>query len=209
MITLEGIKKVFKKKKYKYFTGKNYDLNVIGFRSRCSESDKFDDFLIITYKDFGGDEHIEIFPATTDSGKHWLLNPMNVRGTAITVPNQYPKSHKLGIHGRSWSSGGYKALEQVNKMFYVRDNNKDSKLDFSLMDNPENIFADNLKTNIHRASKWKTVLDVHRYSAGCTVVQDPNHFDRVIQLVEAQERAGYGDHITFTLITEDEYKNVN
>ena len=208
-ITIKGIKKLFEDKKYKFFTGKNYDLNVIGFRLARSISDSFDDYLIIIYKDLGGKDHIEIFPCTTDPGKHWLLNPLNVRGTAIVVPNQYPKSHKIGIHGRSSPTGGYKALEQVGNMLYVRDNNKDNILDFSLMNDKKNIFSGNIKTNIHRASKWKTLLNVQRYSAGCTVVQKPSDFDRVLELVETQEQSGYGNHITYTLITEEEYNKAN
>jgi len=200
-------------KGYKFFYRGFYNLNIIGIRSKNSESDKFDDEIHVIYKNGQGEKKHDIFPCTTDPGKYWLLNPMRKKGTIIMVPGQYSKAYKVGFHK------SYKALEQINPMTYVRDNSKDSKLDFSLYSEVEEIEdvekikalynpafeTSNSKTNIHRASKWKNLLNVGRYSAGCQVIQNPLHFDKLIDLCEEQENWGQGETFTYTLLEEKDF----
>lgn len=188
-----------KEKGYVVFEG-DYDLNIIGIRSKTSKSDSFDDEIHVLYKLRDSWQH-ESFAATTDPGKHWLLNPMNVKGTIIMVPGQYRSVYQLGIHGIN-GSDPHEALRQIGKIAYVRDNNRDNKLDFDLYKDSKNIFWDIAYTNIHRASRLKTVLGVGMYSAGCQVIQKPSDFDRFMYLCKQQKRYGHGDKFTYTLLDE-------
>ena len=190
-------------KRYRVFSGGKFDLNIVGVRSRNSKSDSFDDILCVLYKDNNNDWVLEKFACTTDPGKYWLTNPLNRTGTLIMAPGQVRGAFKIGIHGRS-GQYPYKALEQIKPMFYVRDNNKDSLLDFDLLEDKANWIRGVFKTNIHRASKWKTLLGIGKYSAGCQVVQSPKDFNRLMELCELQVRNGHGDTFTYTLLNEND-----
>lgn len=182
-----------------------YNLNIIGIRSTDSASDAFDDEIHVLYTDRNGVERHDIFPCTTDPGKHWLLNPMNSGGTIIMVPGQYRGVFKLGLHNRSRPSKAYVALEQIKPIDYVRDNSKDTKLDFNLYLDSNNVETSIAKTNIHRASKWRTLLNVGLYSAGCQVVQEPADFDTLIALCKTQVEYGQGETFTYTLLEEKDF----
>jgi hypothetical protein len=209
-ISSKNIIKAIKGKGYKFFSKGSYNLNIIGIRSNDSQSDRFDDEIHVLFKDEKGEECHEVFPCTTDPGKHWLLNPMNKKGTIIMVPGQYRGAYQIGIHGRS-RGNGYKALEQVKEITYVRDNSKDSELDFKLYadmttdHNSDKFEISNAKTNIHRASKWKNLLNVGRYSAGCQVIQSPDLFNRLIVLCELQIKHNQGKSFTYTLLEEKDF----
>jgi hypothetical protein len=203
--TLKEIRKVYDAKGYTFYTKGLYNLNIIGVRSSDSKSDKFDDHLHLIYRSFDNQWKHYTFNITTDPGKYWLNNPFTKKGTAILVPYQYKGVFQLGIHGRSHASGGYEALEQVKPMMYVRDNNKDDILNFDLYEgnifkNP-NVFQDNIKSNIHRASQWKTLLNVGRYSAACQVIQQPTDFDFFIKACK-KSKAVWGNSFSYTLLEE-------
>lgn len=185
---------------YAFFT-KPYDLNIFGIRSNTKEAGEFDDHVGVAYKDDLGAERLFLAKATTDPGSKYLLNPLHPKGAAIMLPGQYRKAYKIGVHGRTWASGGYKALEQCNLIRYVRDNNKNNILG----DEVTVPFLDNLKTNIHRANKYKIIDRIGGYSAGCQVIQDPNQFEVLMALAEQQEQRGHGSYFTYTLFTEDDF----
>jgi hypothetical protein len=205
--TKDKIKNVMDSKGYAFFEEGRYNLNIIGIRSNNSKSDFFDDEIHVLYKDQHGKEKHEIFPCTTDPGKHWLLNPLNIRGTIILVPKQYRGVYKIGLHNRSRPSRSYTALEQIKPMDYVRDNSKDAKLDFDLYLDSNNIESSIAKTNIHRASQWRELLNIGRYSAGCQVIQSPYDFEKFIDLCESQVEWGFGRTFTYTLLEEKDFKN--
>lgn len=207
-LSVEKVEEVFLRKGLDWFTKGEYNLNLFGVRSTNSESNKFDDWFGVAWRNEKGHWFIKWMPCTTDPGKHWLLNPMNVRGTAILVPGQYRNAYYLGIHGRSHASGGYVALEQKRPMRYVRDNNRDSKLDFSLYKDPNNIFEANLKTNIHRASSSSIVRAIERYSAGCQVLQSPYDFKWLIELCKTSIEHGWSNSFTYTLLEEKDFDGV-
>ena len=204
-ITRSDIEHVIGRKGYKFFRRGTFNLNIIGIRSTNSVSDKFDDEIHVLYNDEDGAQMHEIFACTTDPGKHWLMNPLNINGTIMIAPGQHRGVYKIGKHGRSKPSGGYVALEQIKPMAQVRDNNKNSKLDFDLYKDESNIKYSLSKTNIHRASKWKTLLNIGRYSAGCQVIQDPNRFDRFMDLCQAQLDNKSGTTFTYTLLEEKDF----
>lgn len=206
IVSFDSIRKVFEKKRYKFFETGDYNLNIGGIRSSNSKSNSFDDLVFIAYK-VHGQEILEVFPATTDPGKHWLYNPLNAYGTAIMVPDQYTGAYAIGVHGRS-GKFPYKALEQIRPMKYVRDDNVNDILDFSLYKDTrkrhDHIFTANIKSNIHRASKWKVVRFVDRYSAGCQVIQKPKDFDEFMRICNTSTNA-YGNSFTYTLLEEEDF----
>jgi len=115
---------------------------------------------------------------------------MNKNGTIIMVPGQYIEVYSRGLH-----NGKYECFKQHGKMYYVRDNSKDSKLDFDLYRDPEKLkihgFWGINGTNLHRASEWKIVQWIENYSAGCQVVQDPKVFKQLITLRDKSVFQGY------------------
>lgn len=202
--TIDALREVMNRKGYKFFENGDYNLNLIGIRSATSISDHFDDLFLVAYK-VDGKWELRAYKCTTDPGAYWLLNPMRKAGTIIMVPGQYRGAYKLGLHGRTSRFGPYKALEQVKPIRYVRDNTKDNILDFHLMEDEKNIFEDICKTNIHRASKWKTLFNIGKYSAGCQVIQSPAHFAELMQLCEHQISHGHGNGYTYTLLKEIDF----
>lgn len=201
--TIEQVKAVLAAHNMVFFENHKWDLNIIAIRSKNSQSNKYDDILMPIWR--GDDWKMASLwlPCTTDPGKHWLMNPLNLRGTLITKPGQYRGALKMGFHNRSKGPDRmYRAFEQCKPFDYVRDNNRDSKLDFSLFDDPKNIIRGVFKTNIHRASKYRLLPTVDKYSAGCCVTQDPEHHDQLIWLGDRQIHAGLGDTYTYTLLEE-------
>ena len=101
-ITLAKVQEVFAEKKYAFFTKGNYNLNIIGVRSPIKEANSFDDTMLVIYKKY--DKWIiKEYPITTDAGLYWLEHPMNKKGTALLVPNQYRSTYKIDGHGTTRS----------------------------------------------------------------------------------------------------------
>lgn len=203
--TLEKLRSVILGKGYRFFQGGQYNLNIVGIRTKNSESNSFDDFLLVAFQDKNFQWQLKQWAITTDPGKPWLLKPMDPKGCAVIVPGQYLDVYADGIHGRSKPPGRrYRALEQVGKMAYVRDNNKDSRIDSSLWKDPRNVFWDILKTNIHRSSQWAVTRWVETYSAGCQVFQSPKDFDEFMGLVSLAKIAGH-NRFSYTLLMETDF----
>ncbi len=203
--SFDQIRNVMTDKGFAFYTSGRFNLNLIGVRAANSKSDQFDDHFHIIYR--GEDDRFKhhTFACTTDPGKHWLLNPMNIKGCAIMVPGQYKSAYAQGKH-----HGDYDALVQSKPMCFVRDNNKDLNLDFSLFDTAEalkkNGFFDTIGANIHRASAFKATLSVGMYSAACQVIQSPTDFDILMKLVPLQDKNGNGKMFTYTLLSELDFK---
>lgn len=190
----------FKRSGYTLFDKGYYNLNIFGIRGKDRSAGKFDDLICVLYRDESNQWQLFTAPATADPGKHYLKNPLNEDGTAILLPQQCRGAFKLGIHGRSWASGGYEALEQVAPMLYIRDNDKNSTLDVI-----GRVFRANLKTNLHRASRWKIVGFVEKFSAGCQVVQSYRKFRELIELCKLSIKHGYENSFTYTLFKEEDF----
>ena len=179
-------------KGYKVFTSGTYNLNIIGVRTSTNETNTFNDWLHVVFKD-DSENWVDItFKITTDPGLYWLENPSRVEGTAILVPDQYRGSHKIGLH-----KGQYTALTQVQKVKVYRDNNRNDVLDM----NPDTIQDGYFGINIHRASATRESTQVDKWSAGCQVFADPNEYDAFISLCQrAAEK--WGDTFTYTLLED-------
>lgn len=180
-------------------TGKHYEMNMIGIRADESRSDSFDDVFYATRNRAHAVESI-VTPFTSDPGKHWLLNPLNVRGTAIMVPGFYSKVYKSGKH-----KGQYEAFVQSAPIAFVRDNNKNNALDFDLYRDPDKR-RDHLKweiigANIHRAAEFRILANVGPNSAACQVLQVAPVFNQLITWRDEHVRM-HGDQFSYALIEE-------
>ena len=91
--------------------------------------------------------------------------------------------------------GKYEALCQRNgKVSVWRDNNKDQILD------REGNHHQGYGINIHRASAYSTTQNVERYSAGCTVIANPEDFDVFLNLCKKQVSVNGWEKFTYTLL---------
>lgn len=197
-MTYSEIEKLYEKNEYKFRT-EDYALNIFGIRSKESRSNKFDDKIGIAWR-VENSKFIIIDNATTDPGKYWLELPSVREGTIIVVPNQYTEVYEKGLH-----AGKYDAFKQCAPMVYVRDNDRNMDLDFSLYRDLQkrkiHSFSAIRGTNLHRASENKIVQFVEKYSAGCQVVQNPTFFARMIMLRDLSISEGY-KKFDYTLFEE-------
>jgi hypothetical protein len=88
---------------------------IIGVRSTANINNKFDDLIGVVENNA-----ITWFSGTTNAGRHWLLNFLNPKGTAMLKAGQYINCWELGYH-----KGQYLALVQTGgKVTVYRDANK-------------------------------------------------------------------------------------
>ncbi len=178
---------------FRVFTDGDFNLNLVGIRSRGAKPNSFDDTLHVIYKD-GGQWVDRWWAITTDPGQYWLKNPMNRLGAAAVVADrQYPGLWKVGQH-----RGEYTALVQANDVAVHRDANKDGKVDYR---------ADNIQTgrfgiNLHRAGSASASVQVDRWSAGCQVFASPDDFAAFLRIAEKQVSVRGWDSFTYTLLNE-------
>ena len=171
------------------FTGGVYNLNIIGIRKKDGEVNKFDDRICVVYKDEDG-WITRTWPCTTDPGKYWLNNPMNVGGTAIMVPGQYRGVYKIDKH-----AGKYDALCQRNgKVKAYRDSNKDDIIDLDVQSITEGYYG----ININKAGQNSRQVD--KWSAGCTVFSSNDDFREFMRICRLQVSKRGWKTFTYTLI---------
>ena len=176
---------------YATFEKHDYDLNLIGIRSKNRRADAFDDVFLCIYKEKGLWIQ-ERYKCTVDAGAYWLENPSRSSGTAILKAGQYRGVWKLDLH-----KGIYQALCQRGAEVTVwRDDNKDLIHDHRQQETGW------FGINCHRANQWSIVDQVGKYSAGCTVIQHPADFARLIVLCKMQQMAGLGHTYTYTLLED-------
>lgn len=169
---------------------RGHDLNLVGVRSEDMTANTFNDWLTVFYI-FDGRWNFFAFPATTDPGTYWRENLANVDGSAILKPGQYRHSHQRGLHR------GDEALVQRGPLTVYRDANRDGVLDVTGVPEDTGMFG----IDIHRANSVRPSVQVDRWSAGCQVVQDPDHFAFLMTLSDrAVEK--YGNSFSYTLLTE-------
>ena len=191
---VEKIISVMKKKKYKVFNNpKGHDLNLVGIRTSSIIANTFNDWLTVFYI-FNEVWNFFAFPATTDPGTYYRLNPLNVRGTAVMKPGQYRGAYMIGKHR------GYKALQQKAQVTVYRDANRDKFLNTNGVEEQNGLFG----VNIHRSNAYRPSLKVGKWSAGCQVLQDPDHFAFLLMLCE-RAKPKFGNSFSYTLLTEEDF----
>lgn len=192
--TVIEIVAAMRKKNYKVFSNpEGHDLNIVGIRTADNRSSRFNDWLTVFYT-FEKVWNYFAFPATTDPGLYYRKAPLNVKGTAVMKPGQYRSAYKIGKHR------GYKALEQKGKITVYRDNNKNETIDTKGMIEETGYYS----VNIHRASAYRPSIEVGKWSAGCQVMQDPDHFAFLLKLCN-RAIAKFPNSFTYTLLEESDF----
>jgi hypothetical protein len=172
------------------FTKGEYNLNIIGIRSKEHKPNSFDDRICVVFRDEQG-WITRTWPCTTEPGRYWLENPMNVDGTAILVPGQYRSVYKISKH-----RGQYDALcQRGGTVKCYRDDNKDDIIDSE----PESITEGYYGINIHKAGTDST--QVGKWSAGCQVFSNAKDFEEFMSICYAAKQK-WGDGFSYTLIVE-------
>ena len=193
-LIMEQVKNIFEEKGYKFFDGsKPYDVNIVGVRRRKGTPNKFDDMIMVVFRDRSKRWCVNSYPITTDPGVYWLKNPSRVEGAAILVPDQYRSVYKIDKH-----RGKYDALcQRLGKVAVFRDGNKDSKQDMD----PNSTQAGFYGINIHKAGTSSTNVD--RWSAGCQVFKNASDFEEFMDIAK-QAKSNWGNSFTYTLIEEQD-----
>jgi hypothetical protein len=197
----EQIKNTVEGLGYKYFTGDNYDVNIIGIRNSKTGgkiTNKFDDLITISYKDENGEWNYLEYACTTDPGDDWMENPwIDKIGCAVLKPGQYRGSHKLRLHG-----GKYLALGQKENVTVYRDNNRNDQYEFDESSVDTGVFG----INIHRATalEGETSTYVNKWSAGCQVIASNDNWMEFLGICQ-EAREHWGNSFSYTLI---ESKNI-
>lgn len=167
-----------------------HDLNLIGIRSASIEPRRFEDWIAVAYR-HGTTWNFFPFPASTDPGTFWGDRPDRVRGEAVLCPGQ---------HRGLWRPGRYRgarALRQVAPASAWAAVRREHFLD------PEGMPETTLHSGVDlvRAPDHD---DGKRWSAGCQVLQDPDHFRFLIALCE-RARRHRGGALTYTLLEEADF----
>ena len=198
MIKISGVEhiiRVMEKKGHKVFKDPSgHDLNIIGIRTADTAANRFNDYLCVFYL-FDGHWNFFAFPATTDPGTFYRENPINVKGTAILKPGQYRGMWKIGRHK------GYKALQQNKPATVYRDADRDKNIDVEDQEEQTGMFG----INCHRANSAKASTQVDKWSAGCQVFQDPDHYNFLLNLCQ-RGADKFGNSFTYTLLIEKDFK---
>jgi hypothetical protein len=193
-VTISAIQQLFNEKGYAFFEKGEYNLNIIGIRNPNLQANSFDDTMVVIYK-VNKEWVVKVYPITTDAGTYWLENPMNVKGTAILVPDQY-----RGVYGLRLHLNKYEALCQTwGNVRTYRDNDKDQILEMD--DNT--ITTGMYGINIHRSNPRSESSRVDKWSAGCQVFKKVANFNEFMDICR-KARDIWGNKFTYTLIKEED-----
>ena len=195
-ITIDKLLDIFYKKNYQVFESqaKPYNINIFGVRSNDINSNAFNDFIGLFWKQ--NDQWIlKVYEATTKAGIYWRENPMNVGGTGTLVPKQYLGAYQIGMFHL-----GYLALLQVKPMKAYRDNNKDDIIDID----PKTITEGLYGCDIHHAYQSDAIQLNNNWSAMCQVIEKISDWNEFFAL--CQDAVHYwGNSLTYTLIEEKDF----
>jgi len=194
--TIQQLIDVIEHKGHKVFKSdqRPFNLNIVGIRNNNPEPNKFDDEICVFWA-FRKKWTIKKYKATTDPGLTYLLEPINVAGTAILKEGQYRRTFKLGLHKKK-----YTALVQAEPVTVIRDFNRDSKLDFDSGIEQTGFFG----IHIHHASYSGESTLVNKWSAGCQVLANINEYNEFIKLCK-NATAEWGEKFTYTLISKKDF----
>ncbi len=183
---IEQLRATMAAKKYAFFEGGEYNLNIVGIRNSSTGSkvtNAFDDKLVVAYQ-VAGAWVIKEYPITTDNGG----------GTARLVCNQYRGSHAIGLH-----QGKYEALKQCGPVTVYRDFTKDGI--YQTDKTETGVFG----INIHKAGVDSTRVD--DWSHGCQVFKRVADFNEFMLLAK-KAAALHGNRFSYTLIESKDLVNL-
>ena len=191
---VKTIIKTLKSLGYKIYD-KPYQLNIVGIRV-TEEPNKFNDPIIVFYKDDNGKWIFKQYKGTTDPGTYWLKSPMNNLGTALLKEGQWIDAWKIGMH-----KGKYSALTQQKPVTVYRDYDRDAVFDFD-----QKTSTGLYGINIHKAGANSSEVD--KWSAGCQVFSKSADFEEFMNMAN-KHKSLYGNNFTYTLIDERAVKKRN
>ena len=168
-----------------FFDQGDYNVNLIGIRSRDTASNTFNDYLVVCFRVMGVPQ-CWIIPCTTDPGSYYRDNPLNLSGTAWLEPGQHRGLWKLGMH-----QGKYPALVQRQPVT-VRRGGPDGEPDTGWFG-----------INLHRAAADAVAGHVDKFSAGCQVVQCPLEYQVLMAVLRKASRV-HGNSFSYTLLDENQ-----
>lgn len=195
---LQDIIKEMESLGYKIDTRPNA-LNVVGIRdSSVAVPENYSDNIAYFWFDNNGDLQGNIAEATTTPGVQYLNNPLEDAaqsgGTAIMKQGQYINAYQIGIH-----RGKYEALVQVKPVTVIRDNDRNSILNY-FGQTSTGLYG----INIHRSTASYAAEDNIGYdSAGCQVFRWIDDFNDMMDKARLH-RSLYGNNFTYTLIDKRE-----
>lgn len=193
MYTTEQIKRVFARKKYKFFENGDYNLNIILVRKDDVFTDKFTDLLLLVYKE-KGQFVIKEFNATTKAGRYGVQNPITVNGitgVAVLKEGQYLGAYQfVNSSANKWKAPYFK---QIKPITVYRDADKDGFID--RVKEQTGIFG----IQGHQMGAGNVI---YNWSIGCWGT--PLKQWRQITAIAQKSAAIYGDKFTITLISQNE-----
>jgi len=207
---VKQIKEVYLKKGYKFFENGDFNLNLIAIRNKNVFTNQFDDDFLIVYKELGVWKIFQIEWTTVAGtlGKGGALNPLSgtetgtgVSGTAVILEGQYLKAFKWVEN--DWIYPFVKYFKQIGNLKYVRDNNRDFKIDTNTR-----IYIGNYKTHLHAMSP-KGVLSkfVNYYfsawSQGCMGAPEPSF--KNIEPIVKKAIAIWGNSFSLTVLNKNDF----
>lgn len=191
-LTYNKVKQAIIKAGFKFFIGE-FNINMVGIRTRNRKVDNWDDFFCILWQE-GGQNKIWVNDQfTTDPGIYYMQTKLlNPSGCGILARGQYRGVWKIGKH-----LGKYEAFLQLGcEVSAYRDRNKDNIMDFDVNTLKSGWYGcnqhhgyDTVKVNNNSA-----LCQVHRYKK-----------DLVTSLLLAKKNIanGHGDSFTYTLLEEE------
>jgi hypothetical protein len=191
VFTKEQIEKSVTAKKYAWFDGKDFDVNIVGIRNSVPAkkvTNIFDDWITLSYKE-NGVWKFHQWACTTDPGTKAVKEFSNPNGVARLVAGQYRGSHAIGLH-----QGKYEAMKQVKPVKVYRDKNKDMIFDETVIQ--EGIFG----INIHRSNPKTESEFVENWSEGCQVFKRVKDFNVFMSIINKAAKI-HGNSFSYTLIT--------
>lgn len=172
---------------------RNFNLNIIGIRSKTAKLDQFACQLMVAYK-YNGKWIDYSYHITTYPGRRYLIQKLlNPAGCAILVPGQYKGVYKVRLHNNK-----YKALcQEYGPVKVFRDRNRDEKFDVSIHTIMEGMFG----INLHNSPDNQVTTRVGAHSAGCQVFASDKEFHLFMGILYKSIEV-FGNKFTYTLINE-------
>lgn len=175
-------------------------LNIVGIRdASVAVPENYSDNIAYFWYDDNGDLQGKIAEATTTPGIQYLNNPLEDAaasgGTSILKQGQYKNAYKIGLHRKK-----YEALVQQGVLKVIRDNDRNSILDYF----GKTYDCVGCGINIHHSTASYASQDtIGPDSAGCQVFRWIDDFNDM--MVKARRsRDLYGNNFTYTLIDKRE-----
>lgn len=191
MLTIKQVKDAVLAKKYVWFEdekNKSYDVNIVGVRTNNKKiTNKFDDFITLSFKNEKGEWQFYAWQCTCDPGVYYMRKKLlSSKGCARLKEGQYRSSHHIALH-----QGKYEALCQQKPVTVYRDANLDDNYDEAKTET--GLFG----INIHKGGADSLTVD--NWSAGCTVFKRQKDFNEFMSLCK-KAKAIHGNSFTYTLI---------